>query len=385
MSLKYCLLILLFPLFLSAQTAFESKKLELIYSLLPKECNKNEVNRNLPFTIKINNRIVNIGLFYNGTNNVSHIGIKLFDSIENLIFPNPIFTFLERTLLEYLLIPDKKAVLKEILEDKLKIYFNDNEFGTFLFSDFSQILNILNNPFDFKIAKDSLRYTTVFGNKNGEKLQISFPAINTLITGMDKSELDQQLTENLLHYKASDLFSDSIQINSLEKYKGKIYVLRAKTYFQGITSDTYYINNENKFSIVFDMNYCAESFANAFLKKSSILKNKKLIITHRLYGNKTQQFTLNLNDFVDYFSRDYELFFGIEDSSVTNLTATLIMNNTYLNFNNLLAIKTSYEELFNPEKAITATLYSNVPTDNIKSLFGYTVDENNNYKYYLKK
>ena len=74
----------------------------------------------------------------------------------------------------------------------------------------------------------------------------------------------------------------------------------------------------------------------------------------------------------------------MEDTTKSSLKATVIAYNRNLNFIHLLAINTSFNELFKSNGQFNITLFTNIPTDNIKNLFGTYVDDESRRKYLIK-
>ena len=109
--------------------------------------------------------------------------------------------------------------------------------------------------------------------------------------------------------------------------------------------------------------------------------NKKiqLNIIHKIYGDEKYNYKVNLNDFISFFSNEFELYFGIEEKTDENMSGTLIIFNRKLNFVNLLYVNTNKNSLFSENPSINAKLYTNIPSDNIKNLFA-DYDSSNSIK-----
>ena len=123
-------------------------------------------------------------------------------------------------------------------------------------------------------------------------------------------------------------------------------------------------NKDGSCNPVFNQKYFKESTANIF--QNLIRTNQKIIITHKLYGNREEQFTLNLNGFLNFFSADYHTYFGWQrgDSS-EDLVASMFVKNQIFNFMHLLIIKTNSNLILNKNSTIEGTLYTFIPQNHI--------------------
>jgi hypothetical protein len=377
MRISLFILVTSFPSILFAQTLFESQTVEHVYNLLQKSCEKKTLTDTTIFPCIIDNKNISVKILKNNENKIFQVGMCIFKNTATSPYPNCIYTFLERKLIEYLLLPNNKAVLKKSEEDNINLKFNGSKLGEFSFSEFSKVLDVINDSLRFNLGMDSTFYTARFYNSTGDVLGIHFPVRNTLITGMDKKELDDKLVHQLALHKLSNETFIAIDKNDLAMLTDSIYIQHGKTYFPGISSDKYIIKNNETYSYLFMRNFLSESFSNCFLEELPDMITKKINISHH--------YSMNLNNFLDYFTSDYEFYFGLEDCSPESLSGTLILRNPYLGFIDLLYIKTTSEQLFNPTSTISCTFYSNIPSDNIKNLFNVPIDENKQYKYLLRK
>jgi len=134
-----------------------------------------------------------------------------------------------------------------------------------------------------------------------------------------------------------------------------------------INNDLFYVKTDGVYNFAFDKSLIAESFANALLVH--VKNNYKINITQRMYGNVVKKYTVNSRDFDDYFRRDYDRYFGIESLKKEKLTGTMILSNRNEENIHLAFVSISLDDLINGG-TMEMQLYSNIPQQNIKTLFG---------------
>ena len=359
-----------------AQNVFESSQLNEIYARLPIEC-KNVLLNSSDNTCKceINNNKVDVKVIFNASGKVSHVGINLFEINTNLIYSSSVLFFLERTFLDQLLINNTNLIARKSKENGIDIAFNYEPFGKGNFTNINNILGVLSGNFDFGINEENKKYTALFYN-GFNQLSISYPANYNIVSGMDKKEYGEHIAAELQSFKRIKATDNSERITQLKKYKTDLYVSIGDSYFKSITSSKYYeAINDSLAQIIFTNKFLLESFANMFLAPFESNENKKIDITHKVYGTDILNYQLNIADFIDYFDKEFKLYFGIESANPDKLAGTLIMFNKDLNFINLLHIQTNDSTLFNNSYPIKARLFTNIPSDNIKNLFS-EYDEN---------
>jgi len=373
--MRYLFFIILFFITgtsIRAQEISVSVKVKEIFSMLPLEC-KNQIissSSNNNFECQIRDKDVNLKILYNTTGQISHIGLNLFSFNENLVFNPEVLFFIERSLLDFFLINDISFIKKKTKEDKIQLWLNNNKIGDPGFTVFADILPVVQGQYDFAIQYDGSNYTAIFKQLLNE-FKIKFPANNNVITGLDKKEYGQLISQSLKAYK----YSKDLQIiypdtNSLNRYKDSIMVNVGDSYFKSITSRKYYqVNKDGNVQYLFSNQYVLESFANIFLAPFESNRDIILKIKHKIYGDEKSNYDIALSDFLLFFESDFDFYFGIEDKNDESLAGTLIMHNKELNFINLLSVVTNKKELFSDTPTINGVFYTNIPSDNIKNLF----------------
>jgi hypothetical protein len=134
-----------------------------------------------------------------------------------------------------------------------------------------------------------------------------------------------------------------------------------------INNDIFYTKIDSTYSLVFDSLLLAETFANTLVVPAN--KSYVINITHRMYGKVVKKYTVNSRDFDDYFLHDFDRYFGVETLEKEKLTGTLILNDRNAGSIHLAFVSVTLDNLLNGG-TMEMQLYSNIPQQNIKTLFG---------------
>lgn len=356
---------------LFAQDDFSSLRLNNLFALLPLECKKalsQSTDNKCDCVIKGNN--LPLKASFNNEGQLYHLGLNLFAFDANLIYPNSVLSFIERTYLEYFVWNDAAIIDKKNNEDKIIFLINDKKFNTPGAGKLTSIASILfaDNK-ELVIKQDSL-YCTVSINYNVNTLELKFPANYQLVSGMDKKEFALQLINRLKNYKTDKIPNSVVNYTDLLTKSDSVKVKVGKSYYKTISSNTYFKCLNGECYPVFDIKHPLESFTNTFLLTGDFNQNIDLSIEHKIYGNEKINYEISLYDFISFFINDHELYFGIENVNDKQMEGVLIIVNKQLNYINMLTVNTSYNIFLNNKKQIIkAKFYSNIPSDNIKNLF----------------
>ena len=359
------------------QQNFESENIKNLYNSLTANgfiAKSTTVSKDTSETMTFKN--LTVGIHIDSGNTVSFIGYNFFPSVSGYPFCPELYRFIESKLLEFSLDKDFSVAIKKATQEKIDMRFNDAAPGGF-FNSFSQPLNVIKDAKSFKLFKDSLTYISEWSDSLGNKFTLKFPANNTLIRGMDKKELDEDLSIKLKRAQSAGAIApDTIDRTEVIKQSDSTYLLKGRHYYASISSDIYYVKKDTTYNLLFSPSSCAKSLSDLLLKPYLIPQNIQLYIKHIQYGSNQVTFSTSLNNFMGYFRKNYEVYVGIEDTAATHLAATVVIYNRDLNFINLLAVTTTAKDLFNKNGQMNVTLHSNIPSDNIKDLFGKYLNNN---------
>lgn len=358
---------------LFGQDKFASSKIHELYNLLPKNC-KESISYHDSCTCHANGADLQIKVIRkNG--NILHLGIDLFGKDKIGFFPDCVFHFVERYFLELLITEDMELFNKRSSDQKIVLMFNDQEVSKSKFGSVENIHLLLNRELQKKISCDSLNYKLLLSDGYNE-LKLIFPANNNIVSGMDKLELDKKLEMNLKDFSSIDkakVVEDSTkEFDQFHEY----FISKGESYYKTITSNTYYRKVNSKYLLLYDKKYLAASLSNMFIM-GQYIPQKQINIIHVQYGKETSIYSLYLNDFVNFFKQDKcKLYLGIEKENENTVQATLVVYNPLLNFVNIVYINTPINDLFDASQKINVKMYSNIPSDNIKDLYGIYTDDN---------
>jgi hypothetical protein len=356
----------------NAQPLFYSQSLKKIYSTLPQECSITDVATMVDTVILCNNIVQNdtVPIIYRWDENhvLEHIGYNLLPINNITTLDNAIIRFIERELLILLMTTDIDQTLISMRENGLSLLLNNTLIERDMLLNKHGILNLLKNNLEVAINYSEMKYDVTLICNDKQTLSFLFKADSELIMGMDKEERDVRLAIQLKNHHSDA--ADRVTLpdfSYLQPHRDTIYVDRGNSFLiPQINNDLFYVKADSTYHLALDKSLIAESFANALLV--SVGNNYTMNITHRMYGNVVKQYTVSSRDFDDYFSHDYERYFGIESLEEENMTGTLILSDRDAGSIHLAFVSISLDSLLSGGN-IDIQMHSNIPQHNIKSLF----------------
>jgi hypothetical protein len=356
----------------TAQVRFNSAKLEEIYRLMPVDC-KNSINQSDNFSCKckMGTDSLSIKGNFNAERQINHLGVDLFPNEMKLTFSDSELSFIERYFLEIILHNDTGYSIRKNQEDKIQLQKNGKSFGESGFTRIYDVLVILNSKYDFSLKHQDLYSIAEF--KTGKNvLTLIYPANNNVVSGLDKKEYGEQIVASLKSFKKPNDYKMKFpRLESLKDYKQDIKISKGGTYInQKINSDKYFTVDGNIIQPLFSKQFSGETFCNLFLIPGFDKNNEiELNISHKTYADEKHQYKVNLNDFLIFFSKDFEFYFGVEECNEKSISGTLIMVSKSLNFINLLYVSAENTVLFGEKPVLASKFYTSIPSDNIKNMF----------------
>ena len=376
------------------QFVFASQQLKDLYEILPADCryipinNINIVKHSITSKSIIHNRQIKINYYLSGTK-IKDIGIAVIDStIRPLFQSEDISQFIERKTLELLLIPNDNSLIEKLHENNIKILLNNN---SVISREMMQevYFNMCSNS-NFGLKREGTNYELSWNSVNNKSVIFSFPATNSLIKGMDKKELDEEIIEHLekIHYgiekvNEEKLSTNNILMSDLIK-KDSIYCLKKDSFvIKEINNNLYFKVQNSVLQYVYEPSYIDESLCN-LIQLPQLNNNLKVNITHNIYGNERVNYSMNFQDLVRYFKNSCSLYTGIEKKTEKGIKAVVIMLNDKLNVLHMMVIDVDKDILFNKNDSIAIVLRTNIPTNNIDTLFGEYIPQKTQYKVLIK-
>ena len=103
-------------------------------------------------------------------------------------------------------------------------------------------------------------------------------------------------------------------------------------------------------------------------------------VTQRVYGGNKFNYELSHRDFFDYFSGDFERFFGIESVEKDIVAGTLILADKNVSVIHIAFVSISLWDLFNGG-TIKMQLDANIPQHNVETIFGKNRRQKGEYQF----
>lgn len=162
-------------------------------------------------------------------------------------------------------------------------------------------------------------------------------------------------TFDFSHSKLTDTQEDGIKIAEGTKFQ-----------INSLRSDIY-IDNKSK-QPVFNKRYPMESAVNLLMNMVSN-DTHRINITHHQYGNVRKRVSVPLNAIYLLLAADKDVYCSVTKINANHIEANLVMHQPKSDYIHLFVVQIPISELFKPEGIITADLYSNIPQENVKSIY----------------
>ena len=355
-----------------AQQMFYSQLLQNLYYSLPETC---KIDDNALDTVIMCNALslggdtVPLAFCLDENRVLEHVGYRFMQIGDTVLENKMIVRFIERELLSLLMTGDLNQTLISYRENGLLLLLNDKPIRQSILKDKRGFLNILKNIQGISIHfTGGKTYEVSLTIDEEQKLSFHFPADSELITGMDKMERDIRLAVQLKNHREKPDKTFAPDYSYLQLLRDTIYIDKGNTFLiPQINNDLFYVKADSSYNLALDKSLIAESFANALLVP--VKNDYQVNITHRMYGKSVKTYTVSSRDFDDYFRCNFERYFGIESLEKDKLSGTLILSNRNEGNIHLAYVSVSLDNLLNGG-TMEMQLYSNIPQQNIKTLFG---------------
>lgn len=379
---------------LICQIVISSQYLKKLYDNLPSDC-KLIITENLAlnkYSITTKNIIPNYEIeidYYITGGKVEDFGIPIVNPfVRNLILSEDICRFIERKTLELLLMPNDKSLIEKLHENNIKILLNNN--SVISRAMMQEVYSIMYSNGNLKLKREGANYELSWNSVSNESVIFTFPATNTLIRGMDKKELDEEIIEHLeeIHYSIEKIDKEKLSTNNISRSdlikKDSIYCLKKDSFvIKEINNNLYFKVQNGVLQYVYEPSYIDESLCN-LIQLPQLNDNLKANINHNIYGNERVNYTMNFQELVTYFKNSCSLYTGIEKKTEKGIKAIIIMLNDKLNVLHMMVIDVDKDILFNKDGSIAIELRTNIPTNNIDNLFGEYIPQKTQYKVLIK-
>lgn len=350
--------------------SFSSNKLSNIYKLLPettqiklKEKNWTDSNTFFIKDDNISNRY-SIVFKTNGYGELTHIGLNIFSVELTESSYSQVFEYIEMELLTYFLLPSDEKIKERMNNNNVELKLNGNILNT---KDLITSYLTFDKDTHFKLNSNSKHFVATWKLNNANLITMEFPNDYTIITGKQKDEIEKEILRGLKQYKynSEKVTTNQKTIINEQVNCDSIYVVSGNIYNESpdISSDSYFYACDST-TIVFDTLHYKESFSNLFL--NLVPTHINFQIKHKLYGHSEDNYKININDFFDYFSKNYKFFVGWSSDDKEKLNASIFIYNVPFNYVHLLVVETKIDDLANDNGTIDGTLYTFIRKDNVK-------------------
>ena len=189
---------------------------------------------------------------------------------------------------------------------------------------------------------------------------------------IDKAEKDrliyQELTTNYeLENWHPDMIIDSHMLEEADE-KG-IFIVRGDSFqVKSIRSDYYVRKMEGQWVPLYDYRYPLETMVNLLMNR--IDNNYHwLQIHHHQYGNEKPIINIPMQKLHDMLARNMQLYCSVTYIGKDEIRAVLVFHQKRQNFIHMLELKIPTKDLFDEDSTMTGDLYTNIPQDNVSSIF----------------
>ncbi len=316
---------------------------------------------------------------YNYKKEVTHLGIAVFSQGTKEKYGTPVCNFIERLMLELALQGNNPNEINKKLKE-YKISMEDRtgwRSSSILLPDITvgAILNRMKGTAQFSLKQWGNYYAASWALGNN-KFFVSIPASRELIFGTNKKESDEILNKLIQENRCHTYYRDNEENESYDNLvdtvvdNQNVFVKKGSSFvLTKINSDIYMSKDVvERYYPLNDRNYPSFSLKNLLLTPN-LNPTIQLHLKHSMYGNRNSECDIRWTDFVCFFKQGFDMYCYVEDSKSPTLKATVILHSTKYNYIHLLSITADADTIFQKDGQLYAELYSNIPQNNIKSLF----------------
>ena len=379
-----CLMLFLSVSGIFSQPVFYSQSLQNLYYSLPPSCRLENPVADTVFMCSDILQGVTIPVAFNVDRFgiLAHIGYRFLpDSTDKNFLHNAVIRFLERETLSLLIADNLDQKLANNRENGFTLLHNGSTPRRDFYRNRNGFPDLLQRVESIDIRyEDRIKYQVTMNCGQGQTLKFIFEADAELLSSMDKKERDEQLAAQLKHHQAKTgdilLHIPLCDNVSIRVYHDSAYVCPGREYMiPQMNNNLYYLKTDSTFALAFGKNWITETLANVLLTYSG--HDYTMQITHRQYGGVIYRYEVTSHNFFDFFSGDYERYFGIELVDRDKLNGTLMFADRNTGSVHIAFVSVSSWNLLN-DGVMEIQLDTNIPQHNVETLFGKVKDSNSN-------
>ena len=299
---------------------------------------------------------------------IDHVGVKMFDRAILSLHPSHVYCFLERYLLELLLLPNQEEITWKLRMDKVK-FTSDVYKMTDYKKAIRQFIAAYAPDCSIYITCNNNRYMASCIRENKVLLKMVFPVNHELITGLSKLEAENSVYLSLLAHRVEK--PGALSLNDVSVYQDSLYAYNEDYYMmEDIISTSYYRAEKENLVPLFEEEAMPESVYNLFNAEHDW--GVEVEITQSLYGGKKQTYSLPLYHLLDYLRKQgCGLYTGLKKVGSSSIEGTVLAVHMELGYQHWLSFKVDRKVIRHPDKAeVKVKMYSYIPIHNVSSLFG---------------
>lgn len=339
-TVLYIIMCLAVSLTVTAQKAYRTQELQRLATTLKIDVSQLHEGynhlfvENVPLTVHLQNDVVD------------HIGLSLFSDEMREVSQTPVFDFLERYFLQLKYPLSEKTVAMMVRDDGFRF-----ETGTLQTVDKLQS----SNDYKFQYQYDGHRYVVSWSRDEAPLLVVSFPVEYQLMSGENKVEAESHILNDILQTAVVHV------PDNMEQEHNESYLMESCTnrlYFDGG-------------KLVADARHPAETVANMMLS-TEFEGNIRLRLTQVEYGFRKSTVEVDVKQWITFCRNNHcQVFYGVDNVSADgSVEAVVLAVNSEENYNHLLTLTVPADVVATCQGTVEARLYSYVPTQNIRNLFG---------------
>lgn len=300
-------------------------------------------------------------------NIITHIGVKLFDREMISKYPSPLYLFIERYLLELLLLPTNQDVITKMKMERVKI---DSEVYSMekINDGIQNISSAFSSNLSFTILCRNNRYVFSCINRSQKILEMSFPVRHELISGYTKLEAENSFYTDLLMYR--DMDNLPLDEAELFVYKDTLYSFNEDNYLtEEFISTSYYQKENNRIKPILSSEILMESVYNLF--NSGYDWEVEANVSQSMYGGKSRSYSVPLSKLLHFIRKqNCQVYTSIQKLDKSDVEGGIMAVNMELGYQHLLMYSFSKDLIKYPqERRVKIKMYAYIPIHNVSSLF----------------
>lgn len=188
----------------------------------------------------------------------------------------------------------------------------------------------------------------------------------------DKAEADQLIYEELTSNYETENWHPKLIIlgNRLEETAEKgIFIVKGDSFqIKSLRSDFYVWKKDGAWVTLHDARYPLETMVNLLLNRNENNRHK-LNIRHHKYGGEAPMIAIPMQNFHDLLARNMQLYCSVTYIDKDEIRAILVLHQERMDFIHMLELKIPTELLFDETSTLVGDLYTNIPQNNVNSIF----------------